>query len=93
MLVIGLLQGAPRHFFYVKLERHIPGCRWAMEGATLTLLTSITCAAKKVFFDQAVLSVFIDTTFLVGMALLEGRGLAASLQNLKDRSANQHIIF
>jgi len=64
--------GAPRHFFYVKLERHIPGC-------------SITCAAKKVFFDQAVLSVFIDTTFLVGMALLEGRGLAASLQNLKDR--------
>lgn len=72
MLVIGLLQGAPRHFFYVRLERSIPG-------------SSLTCAAKKVFFDQAVLSVFIDSTFLVGMALLEGRGLTASLHNLKDR--------
>ena len=38
MLVIGLLQGAPRHFFYVRLERSIPGSRCAREGATLLIL-------------------------------------------------------
>ena len=34
---------------------------------------------------QAVLSVFIDTTFLFGMAILEGKGPTASLENLKDK--------
>lgn len=72
MLAIGLFHGAPRHFFYVRLEKSIPG-------------TSLKCAAKKVFFDQAVLSVFVDTTFLFGMALLEGKGPIASLENLKDK--------
>ena len=77
--------------------------------------TSLKCAAKKVFFDQAglcdghsdgdeedialgtkfadittmilqaVLSVFIDTTFLFGMPLLEGRGPSAGLENIKDK--------
>ena len=46
---------------------------------------SFTCAAKKVFFDQAVLSVFIDATFLCGMTLLEGQGVEASLRNLQTR--------
>ena len=34
---------------------------------------------------QAVLSVFIDTTFLFGMPILEGKGPKASLENLKDK--------
>ena len=34
---------------------------------------------------QAVLSVFIDTTFLFGMPLLEGRGPSAGLENIKDK--------
>ena len=34
---------------------------------------------------QAVLSVFIDTTFLFGMSILEGKGPTASLENLKDK--------
>ena len=34
---------------------------------------------------QAVLSIFIDTTFLFGMAILEGKGPTASLENLKDK--------
>ena len=40
---------------------------------------------------QAVLSVFIDTTFLFGMPLLEGRGPSAGLENIKDKYA--HISF
>ena len=34
---------------------------------------------------QAVLSAFIDTTFLFGMPLLEGRGPSAGLENIKDK--------
>ena len=40
---------------------------------------------------QAVLSVFIDTTFLFGMPLLEGRGPLAGLENIKDKYV--HISF
>ena len=40
---------------------------------------------------QAVLSVFIDTTFLFGMPLLECRGPSAGLENIKDKYA--HISF
>jgi len=72
MLAMGLFHGAPRHFFYITLEKHIPG-------------NSFVSAAKKVFFDQAVLSVFIDTTFLFGMTLLEGGGVQASWVNVKER--------
>jgi len=78
MLAIGLFHGAPRHFFYVRLEKSIPG-------------TSLKCAAKKVFFDQAVLSVFIDTTFLFGMPLLEGRGPSAGLENIKDKFPRVYV--
>jgi hypothetical protein len=79
MLAMGLFHGAPRHFFYIWLERRIPG-------------GGFVCAAKKVFFDQAVLSVFIDTTFLFGMSMLEGNGLEASCQNLKNRWRHLHLV-
>ena len=42
---------------------------------------------------QAVLSVFIDTTFLFGMSILEGKGPTASLENLKDKyDADDHYL-
>ena len=72
MLMIGLFHGAPRHYFYVYLERYIPG-------------KSITCAAKKVFFDQTVLSVFIDSTFLYGVSFLESWDPAKSGCELENK--------
>jgi len=72
MLGMGLFHGAPRHFFYLTLEKRIPG-------------SSFLSAAKKVFFDQAVLSVFIDSTFLFGMTFLEGDGVKASWSNMLER--------
>jgi len=73
MLAIGLFHGAPRHFFYVRLEKSIPG-------------TSLKCAAKKVFFDQAshhdggddgVDLSDDDTVILFGMKIEAGRDYCA----------------
>jgi len=72
MLLLGLFHGAPRHFFYQRLETLIPG-------------RSMGAAAKKVFMDEALLSVFIDSSFLLGMGLLEGRGLLASWDSTRDK--------
>ena len=41
---------------------------------------------------QAVLSVFIDTTFLFGMPLLEGRGPSAGLENIKDKYVTHLLV-
>ena len=45
----------------------------------------ITDALKVKFILQAVLSVFVDTTFLFGMPILEGRGPSAGLENIQDK--------
>ena len=45
----------------------------------------ITDALKVNFILQAVLSVFVDTTFLFGMPILEGRGPSAGLENIQDK--------
>ena len=45
----------------------------------------ITDEFKLKFILQAVLSVFVDTTFLFGMPILEGRGPSAGLENIQDK--------
>ena len=45
----------------------------------------ITDELKVNFILQAVLSVFVDTTFLFGMPILEGRGPSAGLENIQDK--------
>eukprot|EP00092_Neocalanus_flemingeri_P098730 GFUD01125902.1.p1 GENE.GFUD01125902.1~~GFUD01125902.1.p1 ORF type:complete len:185 (+),score=47.59 GFUD01125902.1:118-672(+) len=72
MLLIGLFHGAPRHYFYVYLERFIPG-------------KTITCAAKKVFIDQTVISVFVDSTFLYGISIMEEQTPAQAWRGLQDK--------
>ena len=72
MLMMGLFHGAPRHYFYVYLDRFIHG-------------RSISSAAKKVFFDQTVLSVFIDSTFLYGMSIMEYKDTALAWRQLREK--------
>ena len=63
MLAIGLFHGAPRHFFYVRLEKskvfdqqiQILFKEWSFDNSGIPG-TSLKCAAKKVFFDQVRLS-------------------------------------
>jgi len=78
MLLMGLFHGAPRHYFYVYLERVIPG-------------KTVGSAAKKVFFDQTVLSVFIDTTFLYGISLMEGRTPTEAWHDLQSKFMHVYI--
>ena len=55
MLAIGLFHGAPRHFFYVRLEKSGKSSRLKSNKNLFAGIpgTSLKCAAKKVFFDQA----------------------------------------
>ena len=78
MLLMGLFHGAPRHYFYVYLEKFIHG-------------KSITSAAKKVFFDQTVLSVFIDSTFLYGMSIMESKSPELAWSQLQEKFLQVYI--
>ena len=69
---MGLFHGAPRHYFYFYLDRSIPG-------------RTISCAAKKVFLDQTVISVFTDSTFLYGISIMEGNTPTEAYSKLKDK--------
>ena len=55
MLAIGLFHGAPRHFFYVRLEKSGKSLKLKSNKNLFAGIpgTSLKCAAKKVFFDQA----------------------------------------
>ena len=55
MLAIGLFHGAPRHFFYVRLEKSGKSLKLKSNKKLFAGIpgTSLKCAAKKVFFDQA----------------------------------------
>ena len=72
MLLMGLFHGFPRHYFYITMDRYITG-------------RSLTAAAKKVFLDQTMLSVFIGASFLYGTSLLEGQSQAQAVKGLKDK--------
>eukprot|EP00090_Calanus_glacialis_P023396 TRINITY_DN36104_c0_g1_i1.p1 TRINITY_DN36104_c0_g1~~TRINITY_DN36104_c0_g1_i1.p1 ORF type:complete len:184 (-),score=49.99 TRINITY_DN36104_c0_g1_i1:74-625(-) len=72
MLLMGLFHGAPRHYFYVYLDRYIPG-------------RTISCAVKKIFFDQTVISPFVDSTFLYGISIMESQTPAQAWSGLQDK--------
>ena len=72
MLLMGLFFGAPRHYFYIYLDRSIPG-------------RTISCAAKKVVFDQIVLGTFTDSTFLYGISIMEGNTPIIAWSNLQNK--------
>ena len=69
---MGLFHGAPRHYFYVYLDRYIPG-------------RTISCAVKKIFFDQTVISPFVDSTFLYGISIMESQTPAQAWRGLQDK--------
>jgi len=72
MLLMGLFHGGPRHYFYVYLERFIPG-------------RTISCAVKKVLCDQTIISPFVDSTFLYGVSIMESQTPAQAWMSLKEK--------
>lgn len=59
MLTVGLSQGPPHHYWYLYLDRFLPG------KAPLTI-------CKKILADQIFAAPFFAVTFIYGASLLEG---------------------
>ena len=78
MLLMGLFHGAPKHYLYLYLDRTIPG-------------RNITSAAKKVLFDQTVISAFLNSTFLYGISIMESQTPAQAWRGLKDKFLQLYI--
>lgn len=72
LLLMGLFHGAPRHYFYVYLEKYLPG-------------RDAYSVMRKILLDELVLSVFIDFSFVYGVTALEGYGHARSLDVTLDK--------
>lgn len=72
MLLIGLSQGPPHHYWYLHLDRLLPG-------------KSPVTVCKKILADQLVAAPFFALTFVVGAALLEGQTLAHSWAEFKAK--------
>lgn len=71
-MVVGLGLGLPHHFWYLLLERFIPGA-------------SLLSVAKKILLDQTVFSPFANFSFFMGSGLLEGNTVKQSWTELKEK--------
>jgi len=72
MFAVGLSQGPPHHYWYTYLDRLLPG-------------TSSRIILKKILADQLLAAPFFAVTFVVGAAVLEGRGLAQAWGEFLDK--------
>lgn len=63
MFLVGLSQGPPHHFWYIWLDKKLPG------KAAFTV-------GKKILADQLLAAPFFAFTFIYGASLLEGRSLS-----------------
>lgn len=71
-MAVGLGLGLPHHFWYMFLERFIPGA-------------SLISVGKKILLDQTVFSPFANFSFFMGSGLLEGSTVRQSWDELKAK--------
>ena len=72
MTTVGFALGLPHHYWYLFLDRLIPG-------------TSMRCVAKKILLDQSCFSPFANFVFFTGSGLLEGNSYKDSWNEFKEK--------
>jgi len=72
MGLVGLSQGPPHHYWYLYLDKFIPG-----------KTAAIVC--KKILADQIFAAPFFAITFIYGASLLEGKTLASCWTEFKTK--------
>ncbi|XP_023325668.1 mpv17-like protein 2 [Eurytemora carolleeae] len=72
MCTVGLSQGPPHHYFYILLDKYLPG----RTGKVVF---------KKIMFDQIFAAPFFAITFIYGASLLEGRSLGYCWAEFKTK--------
>ena len=71
-MAIGLGLGLPHHFWYIFLERIIPGA-------------ALFSVGKKILLDQTMFSPFANFSFFMGCGLMEGNTVRQSWDELKAK--------
>ncbi|XP_005102213.1 mpv17-like protein 2 [Aplysia californica] len=79
MVAIGFVLGPFNHYWYTFLDRILKG-------------TSQKTVLKKIACDQTVAGPFFCTSFLVGMTLLEGKGLDAAIVEWKNKFLHIYMV-
>ncbi|XP_033636457.1 mpv17-like protein 2 isoform X2 [Asterias rubens] len=79
MLTIGILLGPLNHYWYLGLDRFLPG----IKGRTI---------AKKILLDEIIASPVMTSIFFVGMGLLEGKTWAESVNVLKKKFLTVYMV-
>lgn len=70
MGLVGLSQGPPHHYWYLYLDRILPG-------------KTVATVGKKILADQVFAAPFFAITFIIGAGLLEGKSIAACWTEFK----------
>ena len=63
--VVGLTQGPPHHYWYIYLDKFLPGKSYGV-------------VIKKILADQIFAAPFFAITFIIGAGLMEGNSLSMS---------------
>ncbi|XP_043215573.1 mpv17-like protein 2 [Amphibalanus amphitrite] len=79
MLVVGLVEGPPHHWWYTGLDRLLPG-------------RTARVVRLKILADQLVAAPLFALTFFVGMDLLEGRSVRDGLQEFKKKFPEVYLF-
>jgi len=72
MGLVGLSQGPPHHYWYIYLDKVLPG-------------KSASIISKKILADQVFAAPFFAITFIYGASLLEGKSLGHCWQEFKEK--------
>ena len=70
--VVGLTQGPPHHYWYVYLDKFLPGKSYGV-------------VMKKILADQIFAAPFFAITFIFGAGLLEGKDVGACRREFKTK--------
>ena len=79
MLLVGLVEGPPHHWWYTRLDRLLPG-------------RTARAVRLKILADQLVAAPLFAFTFFVGVDLLEGRSLSEGVQEFKRKFPEVYLV-
>ncbi|XP_033111665.1 mpv17-like protein 2 isoform X1 [Anneissia japonica] len=79
MAAIGFMLGPINHYWYLYLDRFLPG-------------TSGRMVLKKILLDQIVAAPFFNASFIIGIGVLEGKPLSENIENFKCKFPTLYLI-
>ncbi|XP_033111668.1 mpv17-like protein 2 isoform X2 [Anneissia japonica] len=79
MAAIGFMLGPINHYWYLYLDRFLPG-------------TSGRMVLKKILLDQIVAAPFFNASFIIGIGVLEGKPLSENIENFKCKFPTLYLM-